>query len=511
MREQWLKSALLGVQSPLRFSGEGPLTRLLDSLHSVEDPALALSRSVGAIAACALAGVTTDALDSPLPEPAAEDPRVLASGHHWAAAIAEIFAANEIGSPVEARLRHEVCRCVEEHGTTLPVSVLPMALVAGQRNVALRVALLPVLGTRGRWLAARNPQWRYATALDGDVMAAGQQESTHWSQGSQADRLLFLTNLRSHDPAAARDLLAAGIGELSAKERAELIPLLNPQLGADDIGLLTSLLRDRSREVRSIAASLLARLPDSEHAQRLIAWMAPLVNSRRGLIGKSWSCEAPETADPQWPHAAIEVARPQHEALGERAWWLYQLARQVPLRWWEQHTGMDPSQLVGWAWKSDWKSALIRGWFDRVGANDGTWIAALLEWKGPELRSKTAALLALLPIGQRERHWPADVAELNAKGLLADVIGAFAPGEHLSLDFSRRLYPSLVECFADDRLRHDYVLRPLVLELLTLLHPSCLSPARSLPRSAEETPAMTECADAFERIVSIRRSLHAEP
>ena len=88
-----------------------------------------------------------------------------------------------------------------------------------------------------------------------------------------------------------------------------------------------------------------------------------------------------------------------------------------------------------------------------------------------------------------------------------EVIAACAPGETLSRDYSTRVYPSLLACFDDDRLRHDYSLRTCLLEMAALLDASVIDPTTRVARRADETPAMADCAQAFERILHVRAAL----
>lgn len=413
----------------------------------------------------------------------------------------------QIGQGYELRLKHEACGRVAAANCVLPPILLPSALEAGQRSQMLRLGLLSVLGHRGRWLAAQNPDWKFAAG--GDNGAAAADDTQRWQEGNHLDRLAYFRQLRARDARTARELLQAGLGELPAKERLEFVVALEANLHTDDLALLGPLLKDRSREVRYAAARLLATLPESAHAQQLVSWMSPLLTQKRGLLGKSWLIDAPEAADPAWSQAVVESKRPQHESLGERAWWLYQLVQQLPLSWWTQQTGMRPKELLAWAAKTDWGAALHRGWRERVGASDPEWIEAMLDSGSREARSETSALLALLPVAQRERHWPDHIDALWKNGMVHDLISSFAPGETLSARYSKQLFESLLACFEDDRLRQDYGLRAVLLELAALLHTDVLRPISDLPRRADETPAMAECVRAFERIIQLRATLRA--
>lgn len=500
MSGQWIKPALIGVDGARPFAFGAPVDELLQACAD-DDAAVRYARGAAAMAACRRAAVDTVAA-APLPAGAADDAAALAEDQPLAAALRAIFRDGG------ERLQHEACLRLQALDRRLPPSALATALAAGQRSTRLRGALLPVLGERGRWLAGLNPDWAYAGG--GDAAAAdGDDPARLWQEGSFEQRLQLLRAVRAADPGAARGMLQQQLGELPAKERAEFAAALEVGLSADDEALLAGLLKDRGRDVRRIAAGLLARLPQSAHAQRLLAWLAPLVTQERALLVKRWVVEAPHTADPDWAGAAIETARPQHDALGERAWWLYQLARQAPLAWWCAHTGMSAAQCLAWAEKSDWKAALQRGWLERVGAEDPDWIVAMLEAPGRAFQGEHARLLAMLPAAERVRHWPRSFEQLWRHNRHDEVIDSCAPGQSLPADYSRAIVEGLYETVERDRLRHDWNLRPVIQSLVEVLHPQALREWRALPRSAEETAAMSECLLAVERTVALRRLLHA--
>ncbi len=509
MNERWIKSALIGVQTESAFEIDGAIGALLARVSESPDPALNFARGSGVLAACELASRSLDPSQQPLPAPAKADPNTLSRSHPWMSAITEVFASGPPHQAYEARLIDQACRRLADVGLTLPPILLPTALHTGQRSQALRSILLPVLGPRGRWLAAQNPDWKYAAS----VLTASDEDSEMrvWQEANHLDRLAFFRRLRASSAGEARELLQASLSELAATERADFVSAMNVNLHADDAHLLDPLLKDRSRDVRFAAARLLACLPDSAHAQRLIGWVAALLVQKRGLLGKSWQLDAPQSANPTWGQSAIEATRPQHDPLGERAWWLYQLVRQVPLGWWTAQTGMNPQGLVTWAIKSDWSAALIGAWQERVDAKDPEWVEALLGARKPGARTSTSDLLALLPVAQREKHWPNQIDALNKDGGLNDVIASCAPGETLSCHYSKALLTSMLTCFEDDRLRHDYGLRVCLLELASLLHPDALGRVIDLPRRADETPAMADCTLAFERIIHVRAALHTHP
>lgn len=505
MKSLWLKPALLGVNAAISLPGEGSFGAILAQVTHDVDPALGFSRSAGVLAACSLASLTLAPVKA-VPPPAPADSAVLPNTHPWTTALAMALGRDTYQHTYNLRVTFESLLQLGRAQAKLAHALLPAALNAGLRHVALRPAVLPVLGGRGQWLAAQNPDWKYAC---GSPPAVDDASSNIWLEGQHHQRLAWFAELRAHDAAQARDLLQAGLAELPAKERLDLVKTLDIGLHADDTALLTPLLKDRSREVRLAAARLLARLPQSAHAQQLQQWIAALLTQKKGMFSRSWQIEPPASLDPSWAAAAIETQRPKDEALGERAWWLYQLVRQVPLDWWTASMAMDPDALIAWSGKTPWAAALQRGWRERVGPESPDWIQAMLKLSDREFRLDRAQLLAMLPVAQRERYWPDTVAELAKEGVIGDVLGAHGLGQTLSESYSGALFRSLRECFANDGLQ-DYGLRSSVLDLVAILHPAVLRDAPALMRPADETPAMAECALEFERLVRLRAALHLQ-
>ena len=448
----------------------GDVGALLAQLHAQADsPARALLQTASVLAVCERAA--RQGQKRPMPaslHAAAPDVTPALSAHNptltlrWALADAPV------------RLQIELLQRLKAAGLRLPVNLLPAALEAGQRSVALRPALLAVLGGRGRWLARQNTAWRYATGT-----AEQAPLETRWSEGSLTQRVELLKGERQSDPASARERLQAVLPGLPAKERAELAAVLIEGLSMADESLLVSLFKDRGGEVRQTARALLVQLPASAATQRAIARLQPCLqkpSTLKSLLGAKWLIDAPQAAADDWKADGLEAERPKHDSLGERAWWLYQLARQVPLAWWTGHTGMAPAALVQWAAKGDWNEALARAWLDvlRI-APHAVWCKAFLDhWPAKGLRESPAAVLALLPPDQREPYWThmlQDVSAVKVTGfsdVATQMVQACAPGESVSQPLSALLLEKLPLY-----LSKSYLHVPLD-ELCCVLHPSLL-------------------------------------
>lgn len=470
--------------------------------QSAAHPASGLLRAAGVLAVCGLAGAQGAAWTQAVPSPSPEDAWPPVPEGPLRSLIAWSLAE---GPP---RLVQWLCLQLGSVQHRLPHTLLPAALEAGRRSIALRAVLLPVLDQRGLWLAAQRDEWRYAGGADADT-----PDAQRWTDGSLEQRREVLLHERRHNPAAARERYAAALEELPAKERAELLAVLAEGLGPDDEALLDRLRADRSREVRQVACQLLLRLPTAAHPQRASARLAPLLKHERVLLRKRWQIDAPAAEAADWKADNVDAARPKHETLGERAWWLYQLVRQVPLGWWTTHTELDAPALIAWAHDTDWAEALLRGWRDvLLAAPEAAWCNAFLDhWPAKYLRDDPATVLALLPPAARERHWLRHLGQgqVSVPGIVQQVLTACAPGESLSRELSARLVDAIVPRVGGRTFADDYALRALLPELCCALHHELLPRLSQLAQQDELTPSMGQTLHAATQVVAVRQALHS--
>jgi hypothetical protein len=501
-----LPAAMVGTERAPAWSAQAPgaVGALLREVEQGSaDPALRLLRAAGVIAACAGAAVRGEPPVAAV-EAAADEARPALADAGLQAQLAWVLREGP------ARLQQHALQRLAARGWRLPVRLLPLALDLGRCSQALREPLLGVLGERGSWLARQRADWRFASGV-GDTASDEQR----WALGSLEQRREWLLRQRRATPGAARERLAAEWFALPARERAELLGVLAQQLAAEDEPWLASLLADRSREVRQVAAGLLLRLPDSAFVRRAGERLAPWLRQERVLLRRKWCIDAPEAAQAPWEREGIELTRPQHESLGERAWWLYQLARQVPVGWWCEHTGLAPAELFSWGSKSEWAEALLRAWRDvLLHTAEAQACDALLEgwpWKG--LGGDPARLMALLPPALRERHWLRQLTQGAAatRGLLAQLPAACPPGESLSLPLSKQLLPTLEAALRDPSLAYDYALRAALPEVCGVLHADALAMLGRLAARGDETPAHAELLATVARVIAARRAFDQLP
>lgn len=484
----------------------GALNALLEQANS-PDTALETQvlRWAGALALCTEAGFVAPSVESPAApaappptRPTAEDPAALSL-------LTRIFNEGPDALRREGLLRLEACQC------DLPPGLLPLCLSLAQKSRALRPALLPVLGARGRWLAGLNPAWAYA--LGGAEAAL---DVTHWEEGSLEQRKVYLDALRRRNPEAARTLLQEGFAQCDARERSSLLDGLAVGLSAGDEAFLLTALADRSKEVRQTAAKLLACLPEGAWVARMAARMQACLKSERKLLRRVWVLEAPERFEADWKADAIEETRAKNESLGDRAWWLYQIARLLPLAWWPAATGMSPPELLNWVQKGDWSEAVLRAWSEAFSRQpDPEWAEALLAQmplKGCPL--DVHEVLGCLAPQAREAVWLGLLESGGRQGRRGDVLGRIVldqtvGGTTLSADFSRRVLATLRAALPTDSCKWDYALRTTLPEFACFIPPECLAEAAlAWPAGRPDTDYFNEALARMLAILELRQILH---
>lgn len=500
--------ALLGTERrpPVLPQVSGALGDLLNAC-CVQDTELEVRvlRTAGATAICADAGFVPARAAEDVPESCpTEDLQPLADQML-------VSVLRRIVDEGPDPLRREALQMVAAKAACLPPRLLPRALSLGQKAPELRSVLLPVLGQRGWWLAKRNPLWAYAV---GGLSPA--PDMTLWEDGTLEQRKQFLGRLRETDPGKARAQLQERFAELDARERANLLEQLNTGLSPEDEEFIEALLVDRSKEVRQLAANLLARLPSSRYGARMTERASACLKHERRLFRQVLTLEAPERFGADWKADALEENRTKSESLGERAWWLYQIARALPLAWWPAKTGMSADELIKWVRGTDWSEAILRAWSEALmRLPDAGWAAAFLDNPaavGPE--ADVFDLLACLPVSERERHWlrmlEAGPRHIARGDLLGRIVHGFTPGsQEMSAGFAHTVLQEIRNTLPTDASKYDHVLRKSFPEFVCLIPPACF-PDTTLgwPEGQPKTEYFSETLARALAIVEQRKTLY---
>jgi hypothetical protein len=315
---------------------------LCDLNHS--DPEEALLSAAAALSLYQQAGQLPVKDNQPLPEPC--QPEELPCCNHRAGQYLRLMLLNE-----REKLLPEWLSAATQAGQRAPEDCLPGLLELGRNSRSLHSAILPVLGNRGHWLAAQNPEWDYAVGKDIDET---------WTTGSRVTRQL-LQQLRAKDPAAARERLAAVWEQEKSEERLALLNVFQTGLSLDDEPFLEAALDDRRKEVRQKAAELLAHLPESRLCQRMTQRVRPLLilQEKRNRLHLDFTLS--DAAEQGMARDGIDSKQPPH-LLGTNAWKLLQMVAAMPLSVWYEINGQPPTEWIQAAKRSEWDRTLVEGW-----------------------------------------------------------------------------------------------------------------------------------------------------
>jgi hypothetical protein len=405
--DELVSAALLGTgRHPVDVDGlPGPIATVASGLS---DPDTRLLGAAALATNYRRAGVPAVAA---VPAPAAADPESARSvGPAAAARLERLLAGND------AELLHEWLVAVAARGLRPPAETLPALLDAAGRQSSLRPALRRVLGERGRWLAAFRPEW-----LAFAPGPAAVEDAAVWTHGDGTARRAYLAGLRARDPAAARELLAAGWSTEPAADRLHFLTLLGTGLSTSDEPMLEAALDDRSIRVRQAAATLLAQLPDSAYSARMLerlrGWIR--VDGGRIVVTPPAECDASMQRD-------MISSTPEERGVGPRAWWLRQVIEAAPLAGWRDLLGVDPATAVALPVAEEWAPLLRAGWGAAAARQrDPAWARALLGLSEVD----TFALLNALPPARRADAVAARLHEQpgTAHTLLAQCPGPWPP------------------------------------------------------------------------------------
>lgn len=306
----------------------------------------------------------------------------------------------------------EFLQLTAERGYIVPPETIPALLGLGKND--LRKLVLPVIGERGRWLAAHNPAWAYA--LGRDPLDA-------WENGVRAERIAALEQIRATEPGKARSWVLASWEQDSPEDRALFLGAFSVGLSMEDEPFLESCLDDKRKEVRDAARGLLIRLESSRFVGRMWARAKPLVQLKTKFLGgDSLEVSLPEGLDAAAKRDGLGGA-PLRKKMGEKANLLAQMIASIPPARWSQELGRPPEKLVALAMSHEWKEALLLGWaLAAQAARDTAWAESILRLTASKAEFQNVLepemlreLVMLLTPGQVQA-----IAQSNIKSIFKD-------------------------------------------------------------------------------------------
>ncbi|MEM7344605.1 MAG: DUF5691 domain-containing protein [Chloroflexota bacterium] len=345
------KTALLGIaqkslQAPLD-DAEPALKQMLAEVD-VDEPSQALWPIIGTVAVWQKAGYTPQKIAVSLSTSSQTEalPRCNPQAKKYLVMLLDGYFTEVTAEWLQA---------IVDQNQRVPEEHLPDLLELGRETPQLRPLIHDAIGQRGIWLAAKNPRWAYAAELTMDV-------ENVWYRGLHAERVMMLQKLRQSNPTQARELLAKSWAQESPKDRGIFLNVLTQHLDPEDEPFLETILDDRRKAVRHLAADLLSHLPNSHLVQRMRQRTEPLITLKRGFLASGQiQVTLPDQCEAAMARDGIEESSKQ-VSMGQKGWWLSQMIAAIPPQVWTEKWQKAPSELLKIASKSEAAPTLLLGW-----------------------------------------------------------------------------------------------------------------------------------------------------
>jgi hypothetical protein len=284
---------------------------------------------------------------------------------------------------------------VARKGLRVPPEWLPALTDVARNRPELRGVVAAAAGGRGPWLAKLRPEWEFLADQPAD-------DPRVWELGTLGQRLGWLTKTRASEPERARQAVAEVWSTEPAPVRTQLLEALRAGLSTADEEFLERALDDRAKDVRGLAAELLAELPNSALSQRMADRLRPLLGTSRGTL----VVDLPADCDERMRRDGINPKPPA--GVGQRAWWLGQLMSAAPLSVWAELA--SPAKLVRMPVEGCDPRLLTVGWSAAaIRERNAEWVLALLDGDSTIAPDRVAAMVAALP----PDRWARIVARLS--------------------------------------------------------------------------------------------------
>jgi hypothetical protein len=491
---EWLTAALVGVGRAPRPGGAGLPPALASLRVALDDrpPAELVLLMAGA------AALYDDAGQLPARAPAAEWylPALRVADERPVCFPAAARFLERMLNQQHAELLPELLTLLDAAGQRVADAQLPHALAHGTRIPRFRPLWLPVLGERGRWLAAINPDWRYAAVELDDSRSL----RAAWERDPAGRAALALT-LRRRDPAAALRLIElTWRGEADAARR-ELLATLETGLSPADEPFLERALDDRDAQVRHKAVAHLARLPESRLVGRMIAAAGDILALDDGHL------------TPRFPPALREslvrdgVTRPAAgpPSANDRSRLLMQTVGVIPPRHWEARFGATPADIVAAAGPGRWPRTLLGALSAATARHpDRRWVEAILAHDG--LTERHGPLLAQLTADELEARLAAAVTAEDTAAVVVMLRRWPHPWDEAA---ARAMIDFLAHEAARPRdTRHSPTLRYLMRAFARACPPALAGHAAAALAGRPATPVWQTTASQFVATLALRSELH---
>lgn len=308
-----------------------------------------------------------------------------------------------------------------------PDLLIPLLTTAATaKTTAVVEPIAELIGERGRWLAAQNPDWTIVLPTDLDAL---------WENGTKEEREAVLSHLRQTDPSRARQHLEAVWEQEPILQQKIWLSKLVTGLGPADEPFLTRLFIDyravtkqkpTQQAIFQDVATYLLGLPNSALYQTIREKLRQYVTTRKSLLGRLTGQETVSMALPNHDDGFFNPASMAQYSLETSAdltsasrirHWFFQFLAAMPPATWQELWQVNEENLVDFCFRQSF------GKEDAKATADALETVAILRHKSTTLarsllRTKhkfgfRERLIALLPAAEQEHHIEANALDFS--------------------------------------------------------------------------------------------------
>lgn len=268
------------------------------------------------------------------------------------------------------RMLPEFIQFLEAGQQRIHENYLPTLLNLGRQQSELWPSLRRIIGERGEWLAAQNPDWHYLLP---------DYNTQTWQTGERAQRIALLQHWRHVDPSVALELLTATWQQEAPSDKVDFLKVLNINLSDDDLPLLQRAAQSSRQEVRRMAHHLITKIPNAPYTQHLFQRLTELLSVKRTLRGAKLDVKLPNDSD----KALLNNFHPKqsHIQSGQRGLLLARLIQAAPLDQLAAHYDCTAIQWIKLCHNSEWRALLMQAMIYAIRRQANTaWAGRLAEF-----------------------------------------------------------------------------------------------------------------------------------
>ncbi len=278
-----------------------------------------------------------------------------------------------------------------------PPDFIPTLLNTGELHKRLRILITSCCGKRGEWLSAFNPAWNFSTL---------QTPEEIWQTGSLEERKEILEQTLQTDPAKAREWIKQTWPQEDAATKLVLLSLIAPFAGDNDIDFIEGLSKEKSKKIQAAANELLKTIPGSPVVimyQNLLR-AAVTVQKESSMLGlskkSSLQFKLPEQVSEDLYKTGIDKLS-SDKNWSDDEYILYQLIRNTPPPFWEEHLQLPADAVLEIFQKSDTGKKLLPALIMATANFRDTKWASVIAVNNTGFEK---GLLPLLPVQQRDAY-----------------------------------------------------------------------------------------------------------